>query len=440
MAAGERTTEATKRTPSPPATAEPLGRRHLALFLAALFALTLALASRAEAYVYWANNPKHQAGTIGRANLDGSGVDERFITSLGTSRQVQVVSGVAVNSTHLYWVNNETRTIGRARLDGTGANQDFIADVKPSAASFPSGVAVDEEHIYWVSKVGDDFGFKPSSGAIGRANLDGTGVDASFISGVNFPSGGVAVEGSHLYWTSYSQDPALAFADRIGRANLDGTGVEESFITGCAAGLTACVSGVNGLAVDDTHIWWAASGRFDGEIARANLDGTGRETVIGRGEDFFPYGVAVDDTHVYWGGGYSPGSPGAIGRANLDGSRAKHRFITGTGRGVAGGVAVDQLPFTFGKLKRNRKRGTAKLTVNVPGPGELELAKTRKVRGAETRALSEESVKLPVKPKGKAKKRLGRRGRAKVKAKVTFAPEEGEGGTQTKPLKLIKRR
>jgi virginiamycin B lyase len=45
--------------------------------------------------------------------------------------------GVAVDAGHVYWVNAGTNTIGRANLDGTGANQSFIG-----GASFPFGVAV----------------------------------------------------------------------------------------------------------------------------------------------------------------------------------------------------------------------------------------------------------------------------------------------------------
>jgi hypothetical protein len=36
----------------------------------------------------------------------------------------------------------------------------------------------------------------------------------------------------------------------------------------------------------------------DDAIGRANLDGTGAESVIG-GENLFTFGVAVNDTHVY---------------------------------------------------------------------------------------------------------------------------------------------
>jgi len=33
---------------------------------------------------------------------------------------------VAVDAAHVYWTNIDANTIGRANLDGTGANQRFI--------------------------------------------------------------------------------------------------------------------------------------------------------------------------------------------------------------------------------------------------------------------------------------------------------------------------
>ena len=122
-----------------------------------------------------------------------------------------------VNAGHVYWTNAGTNTIGRASLDGTGADQSFI-----TGASFPRGVAVDADHVYWTN--GND---------IGRANLDGTGVDQSFITGASTPYG-VAVDAGHVYWANIG-------TNTIGRANLDGTSVDQSFITGA--------SGPRGVAV-----------------------------------------------------------------------------------------------------------------------------------------------------------------------------------------------
>jgi Tol biopolymer transport system component len=102
-------------------------------------------------------------------------------------------------------------------------------------------------------------------------------------------------------------------------------------------------------------------------------------------------------------------------------------------QGPGGGGDND---FTFGKVKKNARKGTAKLTVNVPGAGDVDLAKSKKVKGAEKRATSEGSVKLAVKPKGKAKEKLADTGKAKVKAEVTYTPDGGDPSTKSKRVKL----
>ena len=95
--------------------------------------------------------------------------------------------------------------------------------------------------------------------------------------------------------------------------------------------------------------------------------------------------------------------------------------------------------FTFGQVKKNKKRGTAKLQVRVPGAGELELAGTKKLKGASATAEDAGKVKLPVKAKGKARKKLRKKGKAKVKAAVTFTPNGGDPNTEKESLALIKR-
>jgi hypothetical protein len=95
--------------------------------------------------------------------------------------------------------------------------------------------------------------------------------------------------------------------------------------------------------------------------------------------------------------------------------------------------------FSFGKAKKNKRKGTAKLTVEVPGRGDLELTKTKKVKAAEARAEAAGEVELAVKPKGKAKKRLRKRGNAKVAAEVTYTPDGGQPNTESEKLKLVKK-
>lgn len=73
------------------------------------------------------------------------------------------LAGAHAASADVYWSNGD-QTIGRASLDGTGVNQSFI-----TTANEPSLVAVDAGHIYWAS----------GNSTFVRANLDGTGVDDS---------------------------------------------------------------------------------------------------------------------------------------------------------------------------------------------------------------------------------------------------------------------
>lgn len=102
------------------------------------------------------------------------------------------------------------------------------------------------------------------------------------------------------------------------------------------------------------------------------------------------------------------------------------------------GSSAPSNEFTLGKPKRNKKKGTAKLPAEVPGPGTLVLV------GKGLKSVTEEvgaagEVKLPVKPKGKAKGRLEDKGKAKVDPEVTFTPTGGNPNTQDKKFKLIKR-
>jgi hypothetical protein len=105
--------------------------------------------------------------------------------------------------------------------------------------------------------------------------------------------------------------------------------------------------------------------------------------------------------------------------------------------------------FSFGKVKRNKDRGTAILTVAVPGPGALVLTGNGLVKqrpsGASgvARAVAKVvsaagEVKLRIKSKGKKKRKLIRTGKVKVKANVTFTPTGGKANSEAKQIKLVK--
>ena len=151
--------------------------------------------------------------------------------------------------------------------------------------------------------------------------------------------------------------------------------------------------------------------------------------------------MAVDGAHVYWAGT-------GIDRANLDGTNVD-RTSSQRDQAPAASRSTDfHRPHRhhnrlqrvqFRELKKNKRKGTAKLTVKVPGPGELELARTNKVKAEEQTAEDAGEQKLIVRSKGEAKKKLNSDGKAKVNPKVTFTPDGGEPNTERKQITLVKR-
>ena len=271
------------------------------VFAAALVVACGGLSQRAEAaaggFIYWSHGNTVSPQGIGRANVDGTGVNENFIT--GTN----VAGGVAVDDQHVYWANFDS--IGRANLDGTGVNQSLIPDVDNNLGK---DVAVYGDYIYWTA-IDDD------KAVISRANVDGTGVDTDFVA---FDNGalGVAVDGQHIWFTNASS----VFNGFVGRANMDGTNPQQVFLQ---AGLFP-----RGIATGGGAVYWTSSrgiGRSDG--ADANL------TFLA---DPFVRWVDVNGQNIFWT------NARGIGRANLDGSGPNYGLISGVTQ--PNGIAVTPAP------------------------------------------------------------------------------------------------
>lgn len=92
----------------------------------------------------------------------------------------------------------------------------------------------------------------------------------------------------------------------------------------------------------------------------------------------------------------------------------------------------------FGKVTKNKNRGTARLVVQVPDPGSLLLS-GQGLKNFTAEATAPGDVTLRVKPKGRTKRKLNEDGKQKVKAKVTFSPAGIVAATERKPLTLRKR-
>ena len=279
-------------------------------------------------------------------------MDQNFIGNLSGNA---TDAGLAVDSQHIYWATGDS--IGRANLNGTGVNKHFIDD--PDGGI--TGVAVDSGHVYWQKYT-----------LIGRANINGTGVDPDFIDtylhNSMVYSGGIAVDPAHIYW-SYHEEELDIDRSLIGRTNLNGTGYEDQFINVPTFAFQ--------LAVDPTHIYWANGPT----VSRANLQGPQGNTDF-IGGSFGASGVAVNSNHVYWTNAARPG-------------------------------------IRLGTAKRHRRRGTATLPVTVPGSGELTL-NGKGINAVTQTAASGGKYSLAVEPKGAKKRKLKRRGSVRVTANVTF--------------------
>jgi len=206
---------------------------------------------------------------------------------------------------YVFWSSPLRSTIGRANLNGSGADSTYVT--RPPALR-PSGIAVGGQYVYWVNA---------DPGSIVRQSLDAIGApDQTLIGRVPTPEG-LAVNGHYIYWADEA-------AGMIGRAGLDGSHPNERFISGAHHPY--------GVAVDGQYIYW--TNFATGTIGRAAVDGSGVDESFITGADR-PYGVAVNGQYIYW----TNLRGNTIGRAAVDGSGADESFITGAGGPT--GIAVD---------------------------------------------------------------------------------------------------
>jgi virginiamycin B lyase len=240
-------------------------------------------AASAQAYIYWAiGGPQGSGGTtIARAATDGSGINRGFAT--GASNP----AGLVVSGNYIYWANDATSSIGRANLNGSDPDPTWIPNLTRSAA----GIAIDGSYIYWTDGVQ----------YIGRATIGGTGVDQTFINvGTGTTPFGIAVQSGKIY-----------------------VGTENQIRTVPATGGTISPLGPSlGQELSETALAIAGGYVYFGEFGTGNdanmVDGIGRMQLDGAGETGsyitglqIPGGLASDGTYLYW----SDSTAGEIGRA-----------------------------------------------------------------------------------------------------------------------------
>jgi hypothetical protein len=100
--------------------------------------------------------------------------------------------------------------------------------------------------------------------------------------------------------------------------------------------------------------------------------------------------------------------------------------------------------FTLGAITRNKKKGTATITVTVPNPGELTGSGNGVKASSAGRAVISKSVgagqaKLTIKAVGNKKRKLNETGKVKLNVAITYTPTGGSAKSQSVKVKLKKR-
>jgi hypothetical protein len=126
---------------------------------------------------------------------------------------------------------------------------------------------------------------------------------------------------------------------------------------------------------------------------------------------------------------------GAVAISGSYGGDALHEPSNGaTALQVQAGSPTPSNAFRV-KAKLNRKTGGATVTATVPGPGRLVL-KGSGVKRVSRSAAHAGRVALAVKPSAMTKRKLARRGKAKVAIAVAFTPDGGLSRTSRLSLML----
>lgn len=201
-------------------------------------------------------------------------------------------SQIADKYNTLYFIENGNKAIKKMSLE-PGAAAEMVADITGKVGV---GIAYDSINakIYFSDFTNSD------NGRIFRMDTTGANVE-ELVSGIDDPYSIVLnLTGGKMYWADD--------AGNVGRANLDGTGVEKEFIH-VADGQ---MRGIGYSSKKDMIFFYEVNNE---DLYAAKSDGTGVAKII---EGAYGYGIFVDDVNgkLY----YEDRNIPAIMQSNLDGS------------------------------------------------------------------------------------------------------------------------
>jgi len=363
-------------------------------------------------------------------------------------------------------------------VDSTGSNAEILDSrvrmlaTLPAVKIFAPGVTIADSDVLSVKGQALDTEFSGTEARILRSRLEGGStvvtvrtaevvIDSSLILG-----GSVGLEvfsNSGVRQAILSNDTIDAGAPKV----EDGETTAKARAEG---GATAAVTLVNSIAMERQEVEGSATASVTCTTSMVNLqvetNSAGTVSCGAEGDNAFaPVSslfVAGNDWHL------QPGSPAvdsgaggdSLSGTDLDGAP---RIVDGNGDGAAtidrgayelpvqppqaavtapvAPTMLTALPsnaFKFHKLNRNQRSGTAKLQVEVPGPGRVVLF-GKKVKKFIRDAKGAGTFNLQVIPKAALARTLRSAETARTSVQVKFTPTGGTANTRSKALKLIRR-
>ncbi len=213
--------------------------------------------------------------------------------------------GVAVDPVNerVFWSSGDF--IGVVNMDGTGVNDTFIT-LDPGAGA--AGMAVDSTngYIYWAQTN------LPGSGAIMRAKLDGTDV-ALVVSRAGAVDVALDLVNNKLYHCSETSFD-------IGRSDLDGSNNNNAYFAGLGGGVG--VNGITGICVDTVNgfLYWTRGGGIGRISFDASVFASPLVTLVNTPTDLY---ADPASNRLFWTSG------SRIGRANLNGAAPNEAYVNG---------------------------------------------------------------------------------------------------------------
>jgi|GEM_PF-6149888 len=400
--------------------------------------------ARSEAYVYWADGSADQ---ISRAENDGSGVKANFLW-----RTVESPPTLTIDSGPQGPTSNSFPTFGFTAQAGSTVT----CSVDQGTPSF-GPCSTSTTHVPGALADGVwNFRVKAVNGLGGESNLDreftvdtvapDTIIDShppaltlNQLVGFEFHSTETGSyfqcrfdDGDWLLCSSpvntYVNEGPQVFQVRAtdGAGNVDPTPASFSFTSDRTGPDATIDSGPEGTIDTDEATFTFSSGESPVQFRCRMDDGDEQDCVspktftgLTNGDHVFEV-YAVDQL----------GNPGLV---------SETRNFT-----VNKQVIVDPDPpsnaFSFGRLKLNRKQGSATLQVKTPGAGTVFLVGSPTVAPGLKTVKAKATVVIPVKAKGKAAKTLKKKGKVTLALKVRFTPTGGEVRIKTKTVKLVRSR